>query len=79
MSDTTYFNLSNAEEVAKFLKDSSYGLFAGKNENDETVHAVIAEDGMEVTTFQSNGWVRVDTYSTDGLKTDETYDGRWNK
>ena len=51
--------------------------FFGKNENGEDVVVGIANDSVVITTYQLNGWVRVNYYNSEGEIEGESYDGRW--
>lgn len=51
--------------------------FSGVNENGEYVLISIHNDKIIVRTNQSNGWVRIDHYDSDGHYEAEMYDGKW--
>ena len=53
------------------------GIYAGTNADGETVLLSVTSDKMELTTLQSNGWVRVNFYDAEGLPCGETFDGKW--
>lgn len=53
--------------------------FQGKNEDDEIVWVSISSDQIIVSTYQKNGWVRVNYYDENGLSSGEAYNGKWNK
>lgn len=53
--------------------------FQGKNEDDEVVWVDITSTQIIVTTYQKNGWIRVNYYDENGLPSGETYSGKWNK
>ena len=53
--------------------------FFGKNEDGETVCVHVAQDGIIVDTYQSNGWLRKNYYNAEGNQDGETFDGRWDK
>lgn len=61
----------------KELMQEYFGFFSGKNADDETVQLSIDPYMMELTTFQSNGWVRVNFYDAEGLPCGETFNGKW--
>ena len=42
----------------------------GENEGGETVMVEPTKDFVRVTTYQSNGWIRVSDYGTDGYVTE---------
>ena len=54
-------------------------LSTSVNENGEELILVATEDGCDIITKQSNGWRRVNGYSTTGAMMYETYDGRWDQ
>lgn len=51
--------------------------FHGNNAEGEDVELHIAKSGIIVKTYQSNGFVRVNTYEADGNIGGETFEGRW--
>jgi hypothetical protein len=51
-------------------------MFAGHNENGETVTLEISENGIKYTVYQSNGWIRVNHYDEDGEAAGLTFEGR---
>lgn len=53
------------------------GAYTGKNEDGEECLVLISRNGMQITTFQNNGWTRKDTYDIDGYKTEEEFTGKW--
>lgn len=61
----------------KDLMRDYLGIYAGTNSDGETVQLSICPQLMELTTFQNNGWVRINWYDTDGQPTGEAFDGKW--
>lgn len=53
------------------------GIHSGTNSDGETVLVSISPTLMTLTTFQGNGWVRVNWYDANGLPAGETFDGKW--
>ena len=51
--------------------------FVGTNSDEERVLLIICPTSLELTTFQNNGWVRINWYDADGLATGEVFDGKW--
>lgn len=57
-----------------------HGMYVGSNEDGEEVQMSIdSERGIDVRTKQSNGWIRVNHYDTDGVQDSEGYEGRWTE
>lgn len=54
-------------------------MFAGINEDGEHVHVSIATNNIVMSTFQSNGWIRVNFYDEEGFPCGESFDGRFSK
>lgn len=74
------YEVSTFEGVKELLNDLDSGMYGGENVDGEKV-AVMREvgHGLEVRTFQDNGWLRVNHYTEDGFDDGETFEGRWNK
>ena len=53
--------------------------FSGVNENGEDILISIATGSIVVSTYQHNGWVRVNYYNADGYDDGETFKGRWKE
>ena len=53
--------------------------FSGVNENGEDVLLSIFSDHIAVSTYQHNGWIRINSYDSDGYAEGETYKGRWTE
>lgn len=71
------FNTQEGRKNIIKLYGSSLNLFHGVNEDGETVLLSIRKDGMTLTTYQDNGWLRVNYYDENGCAEGETFDGRW--
>ena len=55
---------------------NSTSMYPGTNDDGEEVFISIYHERIVVSTMQSNGWNRVNTYYRDGSR-DETFDGKW--
>lgn len=51
--------------------------YHGSNEHGEAVLISISTKSIQVTTYQNNGWVRIDEYDERGFKESERFEGRW--
>lgn len=51
--------------------------YTGVNADGEDVLLIIFTDHITVSTYQRNGWVRVNYYDADGYAEGETFKGRW--
>jgi hypothetical protein len=55
-------------------------MYGGKNSDDEKLVILLEQGvGMDVYTYQNNGWVRIDDFGENGYKQGETFEGRWDK
>lgn len=80
MSSENKLSLTSVEERAKFIAENESSMYGGKNEEGEEVVVMLEKGlGMDVHTYQSNGWIRVDEYFEHGLIVGTTYKGRWDK
>lgn len=73
-------NFDTKDGLEDFLTNTPSGFYKGFNTNGEMVTVDINQgEGMELTTYQDNGWVRINEHYIDnGLWTvTETFDGRW--
>ncbi len=50
--------------------------YFGHNQNGEDITVSVFRDHIFITTYQTNGWVRENTYWHDGT-CEETFNGRW--
>lgn len=67
----------NTAASRKELMRDFFGFYSGTNADGETVQLSIDPYMMELTTFQSNGWLRVNIYDAEGLPCGEIFDGKW--
>jgi uncharacterized protein YodC (DUF2158 family) len=58
----------------KELMRNYKGIYAGVNTDGERIVLAISPTSMELTTFQSDGWVRINWYNADGLPAGETFE-----
>ena len=74
-------NFASTEGRKKIIEEyaDSKQAFFGVNEDEEQVELHVAESGIILKTYQSNGWVRVNYYDAEGYADGETFEGRWNK
>lgn len=73
MGEITPENLKTAMREFGDVNDS----FFGKNKKGEDVVIGIKPDGVSITTYQANGWVRNNFYNEEGELEGEMYSGRW--
>ncbi len=73
-------SFDNTKDVRDFIHKNESSLYSGKNEDGEKV-AVMLEQcvGLEIITYQNNGWIRETSYNNNGILELDTYKGRWNK
>ena len=58
----------------------SPNMFFGENaDGEKVIMSISRERGIVLTTYQKNGWLRVNYYDADGFPADETFDGRWKE
>ena len=81
MSNATIaFDSSDLEGMRKIM--AQYGdtefPFYGKNEDGESISISVFPDRIVTVTEQANGWVRKNTFYSDGSR-DETFDGTWTE
>jgi hypothetical protein len=79
MENTFRFDSTDPQLLRELIREysGSKSMFSGTNTEGERMTISIAETGIVTNTFQSNGWVRVNYYGTDGLPEGETFDGKW--
>jgi hypothetical protein len=72
-------DLTDAEQVKKFINENESSMYGGKNNEGEDV-VVLLEKGEELTikTYQENGWMRSNYYGKNGYMEGETFEGRWS-
>lgn len=73
--EINYNDLDNLRDIMDDYGDVPHMLDAISNDGEEQ-NISIGKDCIIVTTFQNNGWARVNTYYYDGT-VEEYYDGRW--
>lgn len=74
-------NFVTAEGRRKLMElyGDSKTSFRGSNSDGEAVDISISYSGIQLTTYQENGWLRVDVYDGMGHKESERFEGRWRK
>lgn len=80
MTNAFRFDSTDPKLLRELIREygDSKSTFTGANEEGERMTISIdTENGIVTNTFQSNGWVRVNYYGTDGLPGGETFDGKW--
>lgn len=66
------------KERSAMIKDLEGGMYGGTNEDGADIIVLVENGiGMEVLTFQDNGWLRSDEYDECGEHLIETFQGRW--
>lgn len=52
--------------------------FGGVNaEGEDVLISFDTESGIKLSTFQKNGWLRVNYFDKDGVAEGETFEGKW--
>jgi hypothetical protein len=71
-----HFDNRNPDLLVSLMKQygSDNQTFAGKNEKGERVLFHIFSNEIVVTTFQNNGWMRINYYDENGFFAGETYE-----
>lgn len=68
------------EEIKAFINNTESGIYQGVNTDKEKVFVFLDKGkGMDVKTYQTNGWIRVNSYDKDGFSEGETFEGRHNR
>ena len=70
-----FSNINDVIRITELYGDSEFPFF-GENHSGENIAVSVFRDRIVVNTEQSNGFVRVNTYWTDGT-IEETFDGKW--
>lgn len=70
-------NLGTRKE---FIHNNESSIYGGTNGNGERVYVFLNRgEGMDVKTYQKNGWIQVSCYDKDGWMTDDMIEGRWDR
>ena len=75
------YHFDSIENIQKLIKDlPESGMYGTKNVEGEDV-IVFREVGLGINiyTFQSNGWLSISAYTEDGFEDGQWFNGRWNK
>lgn len=71
-------DLGEFEYVKRLIEETESGMYASVTEDGENVLVYVSQNvGMEMDVYQKNKWIRRDTYSKEGFKTDEEFIGRY--
>ncbi len=70
---------NTAEGRKDIIKDYAGNIFVGKNVDGEDITVKIGDDRFAVTTYQNNGWIRVNEYNKLGQCDTEMYEGKWKE
>lgn len=72
-------DFSNPEEVKEAIKRYRHldHSVDGINQNGEQQHISFSESGAVLTTYQANGFVRINYFDENGQLEGEAFDGRW--
>ena len=73
--DTRDFN--DIRVVQDFIFNHEGESGTGVNEDNEEILVQVDSTSVAITTFQFNGWTRVNVYYEDGTS-EEYYDGKWS-
>lgn len=68
-----------AEGRKDIIKDYAGNIFVGKNADGEDITVKVGDSRFAVTTYQSNGWIRVHEYNNMGQCDTEMYEGKWKE
>lgn len=69
------YDLKTDESRRIFIQNEESSLYGGVDEDCNRVAVTIQKGtGMEISTFQSNGWTRVAEYDANGYFVSETYE-----
>lgn len=74
------YEVGEPEGIHSLLNDLESGMYGCKNSDGEDV-VVLREvgSGLEILTFQDNGWLRVNYFDENGYDDGEAFRGRWDK
>lgn len=74
------YTLDDVDSRKAFIDNEESSLYGGVNSDGERVSIKLEKgEWLTITTYQENGWVRVEDYNQLGLLDSSTYDGRWNQ
>lgn len=72
--------LDDEKIVKNLIATTESGMYATTSNDGENVIVYLSKnEGMNVHFYQSNGWIREDSYNSDGFKESETFVGRYDK
>jgi hypothetical protein len=80
MANKTILGFSDIKTRKAFIDNTESGMYGGKNEEGEDVMVMLDRGvGMDIYTYQSNGWVQVLDIDENGAIQGELFDGRWDR
>lgn len=56
---------SDRKDFIKSISEDDLGYYDGTNVDGETILVFICSNGYRVSTYQSNGWIRINEYTLD--------------
>lgn len=69
-----HLNFNNDKELIEFIKEMNSELYNGKdNEGNIIVFGIDKGVGIRVSTYQSNGWIRINEYTIEKDEEDNEY------
>lgn len=75
MKKTLNYDLKTEESRRTFIQNEESSLYGAVDEDGNRVAVKLQKGiGMEISTFQSNGWTRVAEYDANGYFVGETYE-----
>lgn len=76
--DVDKYGKFGRKERSAMIKELQSSLYGGTNVEGADIIVLVENGvGMEVLTFQDNGWLRSDEYDARGEHLIETFQGRW--
>lgn len=73
------FNPNDLDSMIEIMdKHNGKDMLFGENEKGEKTVASIFKDRIEITTYQLNGWIRINVYWRDET-IEELFEGRWER
>lgn len=71
--------LDNPSVVKDLINNTETGMYPTvSNDNEEIVVFLTKGKGMDVHFYQTNGWIREDSYDSEGYKECESFIGKHN-
>ncbi|HDR7066985.1 TPA: hypothetical protein QCW42_004091 [Bacillus cereus] len=80
MSEKLAWDFSDREEIKRLIETTENGMYESHNEDGNKVIVFVQQGaGLDTHTYQSNGWIRVDSYDENGFWEGDTFSGRWDR